>query len=261
MKISIPCIAFICFVTQIAFAQIKVTDISENGLKGKVKKVIEYTYRGGENLDTLGTPEKRIRNFDEKGNQIDEVIYDKSGNLMTKFVFEYPKDKTIIKNQYDANNKLQCKYTFKYDPRGNEIEFDTYANNPSIKTDAKMVFVYDANQNRIEEDSYIDGSHQTERAIFFYNEKNQKIEEDRALFFTQAIKNEKIIFSYDDLGNQIKSETFDSNDKLTGSTEISYSQNDLNGNWLVRTLELKGHSKMQGNYIFKDITKRYILYF
>src|ERR1700733_15568815 len=102
---------------KLASAQTRVTDVTQSSLKGKSKQVVTYTFRGGNHTepDTTASAEKTIESFDEKGWALEEKMYDRSGELLERFSFEYIGDSIAVKNQFDGSGKLFVKYIFKYD--------------------------------------------------------------------------------------------------------------------------------------------------
>gem|GEM_PF-6805295 len=113
-------------VVRLTTAQTRVTDPSQPSLKGKVKRVTTYTFRGGNHTapDTTASAEKTIETFDEKGWALEEKMYDKSGALQARFLFEYVGDSIVVKKQFDGSGKLFVKYICKYDGQGKEREVD-----------------------------------------------------------------------------------------------------------------------------------------
>lgn len=118
-------IIFLCIV-KLASAQTRVTDLSQTPLKGKVRQVTTYTFRGDNHTspDTTSSTEKTIETFDKKGWPLEVKMYDKNDVLQARFSFEYIGDSIVVKKQFDGSGKLFVKYTFKYDDQNKETEFD-----------------------------------------------------------------------------------------------------------------------------------------
>jgi hypothetical protein len=147
---------FFCIV-RLATAQTRATDLSQTPLKGKVKQVITYTFRGDNHIvpDTTAIAEKTIETFDEKGWPLEEKMYNKNDVLQESFSFEYTGDSIVVKKQFDASGKLFAKYIFKYDDQGKETEFDVNSDaQPQIrlaKINYRCIYKYDKMGNRVNE--------------------------------------------------------------------------------------------------------------
>lgn len=266
MKNLILLIIFLLMV-KLATAQTRVTDLSQAPLKGKVRQVTTYTFRGANHTspDTTASSEKTIETFDEKGWEIEEKMYDKSDALKQRFSFEYIGDSIAVRNQFNASGKLFVKYIYKYDGQGKETEFDMNSDaQPQFrlaKINYRCICKYDKLGDRIGEEQYIDNDKLSMRTISKYNDQHQRIQSDEESFFGTSIKKSKIIFTYNNAGNPIKSENYDADGQLTGGNNASYDRFDKYGNWLIRTSSYSGHSAYQGDFTFMDITKRLIEYY
>ncbi|MGZ3822793.1 MAG: hypothetical protein ACXVB6_19515 [Mucilaginibacter sp.] len=266
MKNLILFIILLC-VVRLAAAQTRVTDVSQAPLKGKVKQVTTYTFRGGNHTvpDTTASAERTIETFDEKGWAIEEKMYDKNDALQERLSFEYIGDSIVVKKQFDASGKLFVKYIYKYDSQGKETEFDMKSDaQPQIrlaKIDYRCIYKYDEFGNRVSEEQYIDYDKLTMKTISRYNDRHQRIQSDEESFFGKAFKKSIVKYTCDNVGNPIKSEIYDANGHLTGGNDASYDKFDKYGNWLIGTSSYSGHSSYQGDFTFKDITKRVIEYY
>ncbi len=266
MKKFIIFTILVCFV-QIVSAQTRVTDLSQSSLKGKVKRVTTYTFRGDNHMapDTTASAEKTIETFDEKGWAIEEKIYDKNDALRERFSFEYIGDSIVVNNQFDSSGKLFVKYIYKYDDHGKETEFDMNSDaQPKMrlaKIDYRCIYKYDELGNRVSEEQYIDKNKLTIRTILRYNDQHQRIQSDEESFFGKTSNKSKTLYTYNSLGNLIKSEIYDLDGKLTGGNDASYDKFDNYGNWLIETSSYHGHSSYQGDFTFMNITKRVIEYY
>lgn len=266
MKIQILFIFLLCN-TGLATAQTKVTDISQSSLMGKVKRITAYTFRGGDHKDpdTTANAEKTTEVFDKDGRALEEKTYDKNGALQERFLFEYFGDSVVVKNQFDSNGKLSVKYIFKYDRSGKKTEFDMKSDaQPEIrlaKINYRCLYKYDNDGNRISAEQYIDNNRLTMKTTSTFNDQHQVVQSVNESFFGSKVTESKTVFIYDNKGNSIKTETYDIDGNLTGGNSSSYDKIDKNGNWLLRTIEIRGHSQTQGEYLFKSTTKREIEYF
>lgn len=260
-------LSFLLCNIRLATAQTKVTDVSQLPLMGKVKRVTTYTFRGDNHVapDTTASPEKTIEIFDEKGRASEEKTYGKNGELRQRFSFEYFGDSVAVKNQFDGSGKLSVKYIFKYDSSGKETEFDMKSEaRPQMrlaKIDYRCIYKYDDSGNRISAEQYIDNNQLTMKTASMYNGRHQRIQSIEESFFGTKVKKSKIIYTYDNIGNSIKSEIYDTEGNLTGGNSSSYANLDKYGNWLTDISSYSGHSSYQGDFIFTTITKRVIEYY
>jgi hypothetical protein len=99
------------------------------------------------------------------------------------------------------------------------------------------------------------------KSISRYNDQRQRTQSDEEQFFGKTFKKSKIIFTYDNAGNPIKSEIYDADGHLTGGNDTSCDKVDKYGNWLITTSSYRGHSSSQGDFTFMNITKREITYY
>jgi len=259
--------AILLFIVRPAAAQTRVTDVTQSSLKGKVKCVVTYIFRGGNHPDpdTTASAEKTIKTFDEKGWALEEKMYDKSGELLERFSFEYSGDSIAVKNQFDGSGKLFVKYIFKYDAQGEVTEFDMTSDaQPQIglaKIDYRCIYKYDELGNRVTEEQYINHDNLSMKTTSTYNSQHQRIQSDEVSFLGKTVKKSKAIYTYDNSGIQVKFQIYDADGKLTRGNTMSYDSYDKYGNWLTETSSYSGHSTNQGDFIFKTIIKRQIEYY
>ncbi|WP_299709697.1 hypothetical protein [uncultured Tenacibaculum sp.] len=127
---------------------------SKNGwrtenLKGKVKSYTERSYEILEEKKQENHYKKEVKNFDQDGKIINELLYnfdgvgnhfipkyneknekntmycyvENSDKLLYRWVYSYNEKGLKIKDKiYDANDKLTLERFFKYDEKGNKIE-------------------------------------------------------------------------------------------------------------------------------------------
>ena len=254
-------------IARFAASQTRVTNVSEPSLKGKVKRVVTYTFRGVNNTapDKTLNAEKTIETFDEKGWPQETKMYDTNGELQERFSFEYIGDSIIVKKQFDGSGKFFVKYVFKYDREGKETEFDINSDaQPQFrlaKIDAVSIYKYDELGNRISQDQYIDHDKLSLKTNLSYNDRHQKIQSDEESFYDNLHTKTKTIFNYDKAGNLIRSQIYDADGKLTRVNTITYDNFDKYGNPLTETLSFGGHNNYQGDVVFTNVTKRIIKYY
>ncbi len=241
--------------------------LTELGLKGPVKKIIEYKYSTDTskiNIDTSKKILKTIIEFDENGNETEELMYniDRKGQ-QSKFSFKYKKDSTIVKTQFDDRGKLFCTYVFKYDGQGRKIVFDTKSEKYKRQgylsmspSEGMTTYKYDEKGNLIEDDQYnVSLKKYVFKNKYLYDEKNQKIEMDG--YRDEEILDSKTIFKYDTVGRAIEMSSYDRDNKFMGGGSTEYVATDQYGNWtMIRTQPL--HS---ANNQYKYFTERIISYY
>jgi len=234
-------------------------------LKGHIKQIIEYNYINPRNIDSLKNPIKTIKNFDEKGDQLDEITYNKLGNLESKTVFDNSKDNTVIHSLYDSKGNLTFKTISKYDNHGLEIESGSYSDEtvPSVPDYAKfkIIYKYDDKDNVIETDTYSEGNKLSAKETFIYNENHQIIEDRLTDYLPNGVSKTTHFLQYDLDGNRITSKRYLSNGDLKIEDISLYSNLDLQGNWLTLTDENKVYGTAGRPMLIMTITKREITYF
>jgi hypothetical protein len=241
-------------------AQAKITDFTESQLKGHVKEVVVFVYRGKINSADVDMkkPEKQITKYDEKGNKIVEDYYDADGKFSFKLLFSYSGDTLITKKQY-VDNKLSTEYLFKYDSGGKETEFDTFLRGNNEGQGVKIAYGYDEKGNRIAETQYNFKFGLISNDTLLYDNNGQLVE--RHIYHGNSKEYDKTVIQYDTVKNEIKYIDYDKNGNKIGEATKADFNIDKNGNWLLNISESKGHSKYQGDYMFKTITKREITYY
>lgn len=252
--------------TQIGHAQVRVEYIPEQfKLRGRIKQIIEYNYINPRNIDSLKNPVRIIKDFDEKGYQLDEITYNKLENLESKTVFDNSNANTVIQSCNDSKGDLKWKTVSKYDNNGNEKEVSNYldatAGTPPEVNSFKFIYNYDDINNMVEMDTYSSNSILSAKEVYIYNENHQITEEHRTDYLPGRVSEKKVFFHYDLNGNKITSRRYDSNARLKVEHIITYSNFDNEGNWLTETYDTIIHYTGSQDYHTKDISKREILYF
>ena len=245
-----------------AFAQVKVTDFNQPELKGHVKQVIEYGYKGnnnGINVDTTLRGEKTIKNYDEKGNEINEYDFDVTGAPAFEFLFSYSGDTLVIKKQYSSANILIEEYYYRFNRDGVETEFDTFLHRNLFEGQGtKTYYTYDVKGNRIIETQYNLKGQLLITDSTFYDRSGRIIEKHLHSggnkYYSQSV------FRNNGDKNGFQKLDYDKNGKSTGGLTQIVSKFDSHGNWLLRISENSNHTR-QGNYVYRTILKRIITYY
>jgi hypothetical protein len=247
------------------------TDLIKLNLRGKVKTLKETTFKA---IDISGIYQKgdiiskNIISFNDKGYKIEEKHYNSANSPAERYTYKYdPIGNNTEMNVYKPDGNLNYKNIYKYDNKGNNIEMDAY--NPDGSLDYKSISTYNARGNKIEEDEFNADGSLLHRSTATYDNKNNIIKET---FDNPADSiNYKWISKYDNKGNKIEEYFYrtDSNMdyKWTPGNDVNehnHSGNmnqkvtykfkyDFSGNWIMKT-ELK-------NNIPQTITERETEYY
>jgi hypothetical protein len=88
---------------------------------------------------------KKTYKYDEKGNKIEENIYNDDGSLAFKKTYKYDeKGNKIESNKYNADGSLSPKYTitYKYDIMGNWIKQTTIKDGKPTQLSERVIEYY-----------------------------------------------------------------------------------------------------------------------
>lgn len=177
-------------------AKRQTTDAQDDGLKGKVKSVIEEEEDLTGNWSVSGIKMSTEDYYNEQGNKIKRIFYDYKGNPSTVNVYGYIDGARVTRYgslsfEYNppimavplssakaesvkkpADTRYNTKYEYKYDEKGRLIESLGYANNGELN--GKTVFAYDG--NKIEKSSYNKEGKLASKTIDVVDEKGNLIE-------------------------------------------------------------------------------------
>lgn len=170
--------------------------LAEEKLKGRVKTVMHLSWVAKE-IDgvptRVGLDAKSLETYDEKGNMIEEIIYDDNDTrkVIDSFIYTYNTAGQIAKTiRYLSGGTVYAYYEYLYDSSGNLKEDTRYFDNGKKHT--RNTYKYS-------------GHNQMEHRIFVYKEYNNSVEE-------------KVIrFVYNKKGQMIESKAY-AKDRLTYSS-------------------------------------------
>jgi hypothetical protein len=198
------------------------SDEGDNGLRGRVKTVLE------ESQDLSGTwsvqTKKRdsFENYNEQGNLTRRESYDYKGNLYDITVYGY-----IDGNRVSQWKTIQREYNPPpvMSPSGAVIKkWD-----PRYQT--RFEFKYD-NQKRLIEHSWFHNN--GERFLrYVYNYTGNEVE--KLVYSEDGSLNQRSVSLLDSKGNQIERTSFDPRDGAAGAKYSYVYEFDTNGNWTKRT--------------------------
>jgi hypothetical protein len=230
MKLFSFLVLFLCL-AQISHAQKQGSLLTDNELKGKVKKVTKLLFLNGKSeTDTLQQPDITTLEFDEKGNMHKEI------RLGSQFPFyridyRYNTNNTITGKKYDSDRDLVGGFTYKYDDSGNLIEIKREG---TIFGPPRQIFKNDAEGHPTEIDNYVDDNTLGSRILIKYNENGLKSAQSSYKINGQLNRSES--YTYDTLKNLIRCESYYPNGYLEEKQVFTDSDWDQNDNWYVRTI-------------------------
>lgn len=227
------------------------TDLEKQGFKGKVKSIKSTTYKAMEKFGEIQKGEevdKLLSIFNEMGN-FNERIYSKNGKIDSKQTYIYNNQRNIIdKKEYDSDGNLKLQTTYDYDEKGNKIEENTFGRFETKKTtykyddkgreveslitfsfqgidgsvELRITKEYDQKGNVIEEKNYNNRNQLSNRNIFTYDERGNRIKEIFIDLNTNESE-EKNIYTYDKNNKKIEIQKYISKN-LSEKTTIKYDE-------------------------------------
>lgn len=170
------------------------SDAEDEGLKGKVKLVVEQRYTYNKKQEKILNGSSEIY-YNEQGNRIKEIVYRYDGFPAYITAYGYIDGNRVSTTAYiyyatnvggalpppltpptnPPDKRYQTKYEYKYDESGKLVEELTYYNNGSLATREE----YKRNGNQIETTSYFIGFNnelKTSRGTYVIDEQGNIIE-------------------------------------------------------------------------------------
>ncbi|MBQ0030143.1 MAG: hypothetical protein MJZ24_07675 [Paludibacteraceae bacterium] len=103
----------------------------------KITEVKEWVMKNGKK-DRLD----KVTKYDAKGNKVEEVEYNKTGDQQKRVTFKYnDKDKCIEESHFNENNKLEKTIKIEYNSNGKKSSEKSYFPNGKLK--GEHVFEYE----------------------------------------------------------------------------------------------------------------------
>ncbi len=232
------------------------------GIKGHVRTIIELAWHSKMNeefVDTTIAPAKRVIQFDNKGNETEEVFTLGDKTSVIKYAYNYSRNKMVTVSQFDGSSKLKYKYVFTYvdDKLLELVKYEGLTPEPAYK----FVYKYDERGNRFEENIYGINSVIINKNTFLYNKDNQLFQQKSGVNNKDDSKVSVWKYTYDQLGHLIKTEILNSKGDYKSKIDYGYSNIDKYGNW---TLKTENHENKLIEDVFskhKIIFKRTIYYY
>ena len=271
MKKLLFLLAFIPLV--FACNQYKKNDLDKSNLNGKVKSLRKNTYTAVVKFGEITKDKIKYSAFtswNEEGNQIENAVYDKDGNLRWKDINKYDEKGNLIEiAHYNKDGDLERKNKFKYDEKGNEIKrnffnsdgdftgyiifkYDDKGNEIELNRSSKgkTIKKYDDKGNEIELRDYSSDGSLSVIFIKKYDDKGNLVENVEEYFGDGDYKDyKKWIMKYDDKGNRIENIFYNENGDEK-SKYISKYKYDNRGN----ISEIKTQKYTSGS-LFYDVQK------
>jgi len=255
MKICfrIVIVSFLVSCFSYSFAENAKKNDYSNGLKGKVRVVIESTYwvieaygefeKGNLKSKTISkyneigkptesssyksdesSPSKWINKYDNDGNEIEMVHYDLDGTADMRIVRKFDDGGNEIESEwYDSDGKLQNKWTSEYDKTGRVVNQRCL----DFKSDGNLVSILDEhndyNLNKSEYKKNATNGKPIFKTSCNLDKFGNKIEE----YFTnlEDKTSSKETYKYDDKRNVIEYKKFNSNGGLKSKETTKFDEN------------------------------------
>lgn len=198
------------------------TDAEDDGLKGKVKSVIEETQGLSGQMANKTRRRSSENYYDEQGNQIKRVLYSSEGQPFDITVYGYIDNKRVSNTgfiRYESDpppmlvagsggkpkkfdSRYQTRYEYKYDAKGNLIEMLMYHNDDSLY----LRYVYEYSGNTIKGKVYSEDGSLNSQDISILDAKGNITE---STYYDAPLKgwDEKLTYKYEEFdaqGNWIK---------------------------------------------------------
>jgi len=246
-------------------------DLQRAELKGKIKAIREISYNAIGNADTLVKgdiideqgAENYYTRYNEQGNIISLIKYDKDNAVKYKWRFHYDKKgrRQISAKRYEAQDFEEDSTSYVYDKKGNPIEYIHYSSDGKIKT--RSVSKFNKKGNMIEEKVF-DEKNLLKKSSKFRYKKNKLIEGQS--FDSSGKLLIRSLYSYDKKGNMQKMTMADGKNNPISQGIYSYNKDgfvhtellkrpgytdllleyiyvvDVNGNWTQRIMLSEGEA-------------------
>lgn len=151
----------------------------EYDFKGNLKSQTTYSYdRKGNKIEENSFEgyqfRRSIYKYDNKCREVETLITISikgiNGSIELRKIKEYNNEGNIIEEKtYDNNNNLVIKGIYTYDEKGNIIK-NIFVGSDTNEIEEKYIYTYDKNSNKIEEQKYI-SEHLVEKTIIKYDKK------------------------------------------------------------------------------------------
>ncbi len=234
---------FLTFYGSFLYAQKPGQGLSAYSLKGKVKEVTEYFYRGkpGE-ADTLHPTNTHVIQLNEDGNVTAELQYTSVGALKEKAIYDYSIEHMMVVNYFNAKGDVTSQSVYKFDNDGREIEVITRSAS-GYRTRALFKHYHDGKIK--EQDGYTKDDVPNGKILTSYNENGKLAEQDFVNSDGQLGVKHTIL--YDTLKNEVIENSLTIKTGVTVRQVRVDSAPDKNNNWQIRAIDITEHSPVNND--------------
>ncbi len=209
-------------------------DWKDENLKGQVKSFTELSYEIIEEKKQENHYKKEVKNFDQDGKTIDELLYNFEG-AGNHFIPKYNEknEKTAMYCYVENSDKLIYRWVYSYNEKGLKTKDEIY--DSSNKLTLERFFKYDEKGNKIERTQKYAYNPDTtiSKRTFEYNDSGQNTRITTYDPFGKTVKSH-YDFAYDKKGNKIEENILNPDGKITSKWIYKY-EFDKQGNWIKKT--------------------------
>lgn len=203
------------------------TDAEDDGLKGKVKKIVRESEDLSGSSAGQGRKLSTIEYFDEKGNYVKRESYDYRGNPSIITVYGYLDGKRVSKSGY---------ISYEYNPPPPPPAAPNPDEKPKPKPDPRFTFSYTSKyeNGKLVEDQLVSNRGLPLNKTVYKHDDNQI---ERLVYTSEGSLNQRYVSVLDKNGNTIEETNYDqSKQKYRGDRKYIYAYEfDEKGNWIKRT--------------------------
>jgi len=216
--------------------------------KGKVRQLIKSEYTATEILGKIikSLKGRHEYNYCKNGNLTEEYYYDKNNEYIGKDLYKYDNyNKLICIEHYKAQGDLNYKEVYEYEDFFNE-PFEISDCDSQGQYLGKRTYKYDEKGNTIEFVEYFGAESDTIKFFYHYDEKNNLIEESWIFSFGSV---DKHIYKYDPGGSNLEEWKWYENDVLKEEITYIYDENNRLAKEHRHNFRIK-NKENNGIYIF-----------
>ncbi|HST22300.1 MAG TPA: hypothetical protein VLR90_14345 [Blastocatellia bacterium] len=231
-----------------AFAQTPKNDLGEDALKGKVRGVIAQSARMSKGGYSLESPQlSSTANYDEQGNLTERVLYDYRGNISQKTVY-----KIVDGNKTSKTEDIQHDYD---PPPAMAAPSSGKAKPRDPRYHTKYKYKYEG--NKVERTTYFSNGVRGDKDVSTYDEKGNIIRMER--YSPEGELNFSRTSVFDKQGIETEKSYYNSDDSLDEVYRYTDYEIDPRGNWIKRKAWQSRGNK--ANFQPYEIQSRTITYY
>ncbi|MGB5037043.1 MAG: hypothetical protein WBQ66_10565, partial [Blastocatellia bacterium] len=200
------------------------SDADEDGLRGRVKEVVEDVEYVSSESPVHGRKPTSVSHYDEQGNLTRQLSYDYRGNPYDIEVYGYIDGKRVSKS-----NSIR----YEYNPP--PMMGAAPAPGPQPKRDARYdyeyAYRYDSTRRLIEMTMYMNDGSRGMRYVYEYRGN----EKEKRAYTSEDVLNQRYVSVLDKNGNEIEWTSFDTGDGSIKYRYVYAYDFDTAGNWVKKT--------------------------